>query len=56
MAWYRVFNPELYKQGKTLQKCMKSPEVQEALDKALRTIIDNLEIEKQPTYGRNRPN
>ena len=46
MAWYRVFKPELYKQGKTLQKCMKSPEVREALDKALKVIINNLESEK----------
>lgn len=38
-AYYWFFNRKLYRDGRKFQEAMKSPEVQEALDKVLKTII-----------------
>ena len=46
-AYYWFFNRKLYRDGRKFQKAMKTPEVQEALDKVLKTLINNL-----PKYHR----
>ncbi len=40
MAYFWIFKPQLYRDGRRFQKAMKSPEVQEALDKAAKALID----------------
>ena len=42
MAYYWIFNRQLYRDGRKFQKAMKSPEVQEALDRAAKALIDGL--------------
>lgn len=42
MAYYWIFKSQLYRDGRKFQKAMKSPEVQEALDKAAKALIDGL--------------
>lgn len=42
MAYFWVFKPQLYRDGRKLQKAMKTPEVQEALNRTVKAVIDGV--------------
>jgi len=50
MTYYWIFNRELYRSGRRFQKAMKSPEVQEALDRAAKALIDGLASKAKAQY------
>ena len=47
-AYYWLFNRQLYRDGRKFQKALRAPEVQEALDKAFQTVMNNLNPYHRP--------